>query len=144
WTGKDLTGLPELHLSGLEDEDAHSLLAAAMPGALDDRVRDRIVAETRGNPLALLELPRGLSAAQLAGGFGLPEPVPLAGRIEESFLRRYSDLPDDARTLLLIAAAEPVGDPALMWRAASTIGIPGGALEPAMRAGLVDVGARVR
>ena len=111
-------------LEGLEDEDARALLATVIPGRLDERVRDRIVAETRGNPLALLELPRGLSAAQLAGGFGLPEPLPLSGRIEESFLRRLEELPDDTRLLLLVAAAEPVGDPALMWRAAMRLGVP--------------------
>ena len=92
-----------------------------IPGLLDERVRDRIVAETRGNPLALLELPRGLSAAQLAGGFGLPDVLPLTGRIEESFLRRLESLPAGTRLLLLIAAADPVGDPALMWRAAGRL-----------------------
>ena len=113
---RELVGLPELRLEGLADEDARALLATVIPGRLDERVRDRIVAETRGNPLALLELPRGLSAAQLAGGFGLPEPLPLSGRIEESFLRRLEELPRETRLLLLVAAAEPVGDPALMWR----------------------------
>jgi DNA-binding CsgD family transcriptional regulator len=137
-------GLPELRLGGLDDDDARTLLASAIPGRLDDRVRDRIVAETRGNALALLELPRGLSAAQLAGGFALPEVGPLAGRIEESFLRRFEPLPDDSRSLLLVAAAEPLGDPALMWRAATQLGIPSAALEPAERSGLVDVGAQVR
>ena len=81
---------------------------------LDERVRDRIIAETRGNPLALLELPRGLTATQLAGGFGLVEAQGLAGRIEESFVRRLETLSDDARRLLLVAAAEPVGDPLLL------------------------------
>src|SRR5439155_384501 len=115
---RQLVGLPELHLEGLPDEDARALLATVIPGRIDERVRDRIVAETRGNPLALLELPRGLSTAQLAGGFGLPEPLPLSlsGRIEESFLRRLEELPHETRRLLLVAAAEPVGDPALMWR----------------------------
>jgi DNA-binding CsgD family transcriptional regulator/tetratricopeptide (TPR) repeat protein len=140
----ELAGLPDLRLSGLDDEDARALLATVIPGRLDERVRDRIVAETRGNPLALLELPRGLSAAQLAGGFGLPEPLPLVGRIEESFLRRLHQLPHDTRRLLLVAAAEPTGDPALMWRAATELGVAGPALEPAARAGLVDVGSQVR
>jgi DNA-binding CsgD family transcriptional regulator len=140
----ELVGLPELLLGGLDDEDARSLLATVIPGRLDERVRDRIVAETRGNPLALLELPRGLSAAQLAGGFGLPELLPLSGRIEESFLRRLEELPHETRLLLLVAAAEPVGDPALMWRAATRLDLPGTALEPAARTGLLDVGAQVR
>ena len=118
---RELVGLPELPLGGLDDEDARALLATVIPGRLDERVRDRIVAETRGNPLALLELPRGLSAAQLAGGFGLPDVLPLSGRIEESFLRRLEELPDETRLLLLVAAAEPVGDPALMWRAAGRL-----------------------
>jgi len=86
----ELADLPELVLEGLGEEDSRSLLATVIPGRIDERVRDRIVAETRGNPLALLELPRGLSPAQLAGGFGLPEPLPLSGRIEESFLRRQA------------------------------------------------------
>jgi DNA-binding CsgD family transcriptional regulator/tetratricopeptide (TPR) repeat protein len=140
----NLSGLPALALDGLDDEAARSLLATAVPGRLDERVRDRIVAETRGNPLALLELPRGFSAAQLAGGFGLPELVPLSGRIEESFLRRLEDLPQETRLLLLVAAAEPVGEPALMWRAATHLGVPGTAIAPAARAGLLDVGAQVR
>lgn len=140
----ELVGLPGLLLAGLDDADARAVLQTVIPGRLDERVRDRIVAETRGNPLALLELPRGLSAAQLAGGFGLPELVPLTGRIEESFRRRLEELPPDTRTLLLIAAAEPIGDPALMWRAAAALGIAGTALEPAARTGLVDVGVQVR
>jgi DNA-binding CsgD family transcriptional regulator len=139
-----LAGLPELVLEGLDDEDARSLLATVIPGRIDERVRDRIIAETRGNPLALLELPRGLSANQLAGGFGLPALVPLWGRIEESFLRRLEEFPDDTRLLLLVAAAEPLGDPALMWRAATRLGIGVRALEPAAQAGLLDVGTRVR
>jgi DNA-binding CsgD family transcriptional regulator/tetratricopeptide (TPR) repeat protein len=140
----DLSDLPDLVLGGLDDEDARSLLATVVPGRLDERVRDRIVAETRGNPLALLELPRGFSAAQLAGGFGLPELLPLSGRIEESFLRRIQDLPHETRLLLLVAAAEPVGEPVLMWRAATRLEIPGTGIEPAARAGLLDVGAQVR
>jgi DNA-binding CsgD family transcriptional regulator len=141
---RELAGLPELLLGGLEEDDARALLATVIPGRLDERVRDRIVAETRGNPLALLELPRGLSAAQLAGGFGLPELLPLPGRIEKSFLRRIEQLPQETRRLLLVAAAEPTGDPALMWRAATQLRVPGTALEPAERSGLLDVGAQVR
>jgi DNA-binding CsgD family transcriptional regulator len=139
-----LAGLPELALGGLPEEDARALIATVIPGRLDERVRDRIVAETRGNPLALLELPQGLSAVRLAGGFGLPELLPLAGQIEESFLRRLEELPHETRRLLLVAAAEPVGDPALMWRAATRLGVANTALEPAVRTGLLDVAARVR
>src|ERR687895_500059 len=113
-------------------------------GRLDERVRDRIIAETRGNPLALLELPRGLASAELAGGFVLPGALPLPHRIEESFLRRLEALPEEARLLLLVAAAEPVGDPALLWRAARELRTAREALEPAMKDGLVDVDHRVR
>ena len=141
---RHLAGLPDLLLEGLEQDDARSLLATGIPGRLDERVRDRIIDETRGNPLALLELPRGLSAAQLAGGFGPPEPQPLSGRIEESFLRRLDELEPETRLLLLVAAAEPVGDPALMWRAATQLGVARTALEPATRTGLLTIGAQVR
>ena len=109
----------ELMLNG----DARALLTSAVRFKLDERVRDRIIAETRGNPLALLELPRGLTAKQLAGGFGLVEAQGLAGRIEESFVRRFETLSDDARRLLLIAAAEPVGDPLLLLAASERLGI---------------------
>jgi DNA-binding CsgD family transcriptional regulator len=142
--GRALAGLPELVLGGLELEDARALLATVVPGRLDDRIRDRIVDETHGNPLALLELPRGLSPAELAGGFGVAEPLALPGRIEQSFLRQLDDLPAATRRLLLVAAAEPVGDPALLWRAASDVGVAGAALEPATRIRLLDVGAQVR
>ena len=141
---RQLDGLPGLALRGLEQEEARLLLATVIPGRLDERVRDRILDETRGNPLALLELPKGLSRAQLAGGFGLPEPLPLPGRIEESYLRRLEELPPETRLMLLVAAAEPVGDPALMLRAATALGLPTVALEPATRTGLLDVGAQVR
>ena len=141
---RELAGLPELVLEGLEVDDARSLLVTVIPGRLDERVRDRIVGETRGNPLALLELPRGRSAAELAGGFGLPELLSLPGQIEQSFLRRLEELPHETRLLLLVAAAEPLGDPTLMWRAAALLGVGGTALEPAARAGLLEVGALVR
>ena len=94
----------------MRDGDARALLNSAVRFKLDERVRDRIVAETRGNPLALLELPRRLTASQLAGGFGLLGAQALTGRIEESFIRRLELLSDDGRRLLLVAAAEPVGD----------------------------------
>jgi DNA-binding CsgD family transcriptional regulator len=144
----ELRGLPELAVEGLREADALELLGSVVPGRLDDRVRERILAETRGNPLALLELPRGLSPAQLAGGFGLPTAMSGAGslsrRIEESFLRRLEDLPEDTRRLLLVAAAEPVGDRALLWRAGERLGVAYDALEPAAAAELLELGVRVR
>src|SRR5580704_7878738 len=142
--GDDVAVLPELLVEGLPDDDARALLDAVLPGALDARVRDQIVAETRGNPLALLELTRGLSAAELAGGFGLPGAVPLDGRIEESFARQLGALPGPTRRLLLLAAADPSGDPLLVWRAAGQLGLPVQAGAPAVEAGLVEFGARVR
>src|SRR5579871_5698691 len=120
----DLASLPELEVGGLADPDARTLLAAALSGPLDARVRDLIVAETRGNPLALLELPRGLSPAELAGGFGLPGAATLAGRIEDSFARQLAALPVQTRRLLQLAAADPSGDSPLVWRAAGQLGIP--------------------
>jgi predicted ATPase len=142
--GADLQGLPELAVAGLPDADARELLASALPWSLDDQVAGQVVAETRGNPLALLELPRGLSPGQLAGGFGLPQALPVAGRIEESFLRRIDALPSATRLLLAVAAADPAGDPALVWRAAGRLGIPAAAAEPAAEAGLAEIGALVR
>jgi len=142
--GAELDGLPELVLEGLGDDDARALLAAALAGPLDTRVADLIVAETRGNPLALLELPRGLGPAELAGGFGLPGAAPLAGRIEDSFARQLAALPDQTRRLLQLAAADPSGDMALVWRAATRLGIPVQAAAPAVEAGLAEFGGRVR
>jgi DNA-binding CsgD family transcriptional regulator/tetratricopeptide (TPR) repeat protein len=141
---RELTGLPELIVEGLAEGDARALLGAALPGPLDDRVRERIVAETQGNPLALLELPRGLSPAELAGGFGLPDAPALSGRIEESFRRRLDRLAADTRQLLLVAAAEPMGEPLLVWDAAERLGIEAGAAAPAEETGLLEFGARVR
>jgi DNA-binding CsgD family transcriptional regulator len=140
----ELAGIPELAVGGLRDADARMLLASAIPGRLDDRVAAQLVAEARGNPLALLELPRGLSPSQLAGGFGLPGALSLEGRIEETFLQRMNALPEDAQQLLLLAAAEPAGDPALLWRAAARLAITAAALDPAEAAGLLEIGARVR
>jgi DNA-binding CsgD family transcriptional regulator len=140
----ELAGLPELVVEGLQEADARALLDAVVTGPLDARVRDRIVAETRGNPLALLELPRGLPPAELAGGFALPDALPLTGRIEESFRRRLDALPADTRGLLLVAAAEPVGDPVLVWRAAGRLGIQAQAATPGADAGLLEFGTRVR
>jgi DNA-binding CsgD family transcriptional regulator len=137
-------GLPELIVGGLDDHDARELLGRAVAGPMDERVRDRIVAETRGNPLALLELPRGRTPVELAGGFGLSDGPALSGRIEQSFRERLAPLPPSTRLLLLVAAAEPVGDPVLVWRAAAELGIGPGAAAPAAAAGLVDLGAQVR
>ena len=140
--GDELQHLTAMEVRGLRDRDARALLESAVRFTLDERVRDRIVAETRGNPLALLELPRGLTATQLAGGFGLLDAQALPGRIEESFVRRLEALGDDARRLLLLAAAEPLGDPLLVWRAAELLGI-GTADTGAARHGLLAIGERV-
>ena len=139
-----LTGLPGLVVGGLRGADARSLLVSVIPGRLDEGVADELLAETRGNPLALLELPRGLSAAQLAGGFGLPGALSLSGRIEESFVNRWEALPAETQRLLLVAAAEPLGDGALLGRAAERLGIAGVMLEPAVSAGLIEIDGRVR
>jgi DNA-binding CsgD family transcriptional regulator len=131
-------------LEGLGDDDARALLDSAVPGLLDDLVRERIISETRGNPLALLELPRGLTAAEVAGGFGRSDARPLASRIEQSFSRRLEALPAETQTLLLVAAAEPLGDVTLLWRAARRLKIGAAAAVPAETAGLIDLGTRVR
>jgi DNA-binding CsgD family transcriptional regulator len=139
-----VAGLPELPVRGLSDTDARALLQAAVHGPLDPAVADRIIAETRGNPLALLELPRGLTPAQLAGGFGLPGAAELPGRTETIRRRLLSPLPPMTRQLLLVAAAEPVGDQVLVWRAASQLGVEAGATEPAAAAGLIEPDGQVR
>jgi DNA-binding CsgD family transcriptional regulator len=139
----ELSGLPELRLAGLEQEAARALLATVVPGRLDEHVRDRIIAESRGNPLALIELPRGMSAAELAGGFGGPGRETPSG-IEDGFKRRLDRLPAATRRLLRLAAADPVGDPLLVWRAAEQLGIDARAAPPAIDAGLLEVGAQVR
>src|SRR4051794_12819638 len=141
---QDLAGLPELVVGGLDEGDASALLHSAIPGRLDERVSDRIIAEARGNPLALLELPRGLTSAELAGGFGSPNVEPLANRIEQSFVRQLEPLPAETRRLLLAAAAEPLGDVTLLWRAAGRLGLGIDAAAPALAAGLIELGARVR
>jgi DNA-binding CsgD family transcriptional regulator/tetratricopeptide (TPR) repeat protein len=139
--GDELEGLPKLAIEGLRDRDARALLGSVLRVPLDERVLERLVAETRGNPLALLELPRGLTPAQLAGGFGLPDAPGLSGRIEDSFQRRFAGLRADTQRLLLLAAAEPVGDPVLLWRAAGRLGI---AVHAAVETdGLLTIGARV-
>src|SRR4051812_15484247 len=140
----DFGGVPELVVQGLQDDDARDLLNSVVRVPMDVDVGARIVAETRGNPLALLELPRGLSPEQLAGGFGLPNAVPSSSRIEESFLPRLDGLAEETRLLLLVAAAEPIGDPALLSRAAERLAITAEAMEPAARAGLLELAPRVR
>jgi hypothetical protein len=135
-------GLPELVLEGLRAVDARSLLVSVIPGRLDDEVADELLAETRGNPLALLELPQGLTAAQLAGGFALPGALSLSGKLEESFVTRLAALPAETQRLLLAATADPLGDRALLERAAEVLGITGVALEPAESAGLIEIDSR--
>jgi DNA-binding CsgD family transcriptional regulator len=139
-----LTGLPHLEVGPLSDSDARLLFRSATPWPLDVRVRDRIVAEAHGNPLALIELPRGLTSADRAGGFERPDVRPLSSKIEQSFLRRIEALPIETRRLLLVAAADPVGDVALFRQAADRLGIDAAATSPAEADGLLDVGTRVR
>jgi DNA-binding CsgD family transcriptional regulator len=141
---RELAGLPDLVVAGLRDQDARVLLDHVLAGSLDARVRDQIIAETRGNPLALVELPRGLTPAQLAGGFGIPGAMGPAGSMAETFRRRVDALPGPTRQLLLIAAADPTGDAALVWRAASRLGISTSAAVPAAEARLAEFGGRVR
>jgi DNA-binding CsgD family transcriptional regulator len=139
----DIAGLSDVTVEGLPEADARALLDSALTGPLDTRVRDQILAETHGNPLALLELPRGLTPQQLAGGFGLPG-ARFSGGVEANFRRRFDDLPVQTRRLLLIAAAEPIGDQGLVWRAAAKLGVGAEAAAPATEAGLVEFGTRVR
>lgn len=136
-------GLPELRLDGLGDTDAEALLASAVRAPLDTGVRDRIIAEARGNPLALLELPRSTPNTQLAGGFEVPDTLGVPHRIEGAFQHRSGSLPADTQLLLLVAAAEPTGDVALLWRAVAHLGIAREAVEAAEAAGLLEIDARV-
>jgi DNA-binding CsgD family transcriptional regulator len=138
-----LAGLPALPIRGLGDSDARALLLANVHGPLDAAVCDQLVAESHGNPLALLELPRTWRAAGLAGGFGLPESQPVASKIEQSYVRRLSTLPSDTQLLVLAAAAEPLGDPVLLHGAAEALGIDMAAAAPAVDAGLLQVRGRV-
>jgi DNA-binding CsgD family transcriptional regulator len=139
----DLNGLPDLPVDGLGAADARALLRSALPAPFDEHVLERILAEARGNPLALLELPHGLTAIELAGGFALPVSVPLAGRIEASFRRRIATLPSPSRRLLLLAAAEPTGDPVLLWRAAQHLGVDESAADDVETDGLLEMSPRV-
>lgn len=144
-TDQTLAGLPDLELAGLSETDSRALLDSVVLGRLDERVRDRIVAETRGNPLALLELPRSLTAAELAGGFVRPDARPLSGQIEQGFIDRIEGLPAHTRLLLCAAAGEPTGDVPLLRRAAALLGIAVDvAATPAETSGLVTFGSRVR
>jgi DNA-binding CsgD family transcriptional regulator len=137
-------GLPELVLEGLGDEDARALLRATFPGAMDDAVREQIIADSRGNPLALLEAHHGLTSVEFAGGFGLPHMQPMPCYIEDAFLKRLESLPADTRRFMLAAAVDSVGDVSLLWRAADRLGIGVDAATPAESAGLLELGIRVR
>jgi AAA ATPase domain len=137
-------GLPALPLEGLIDEDARALLTAAVPGRLDKRVRDRIVAETGGNPLGLLELARGMADAELAGGFAGPRQASLPGQLQDHYLHRVRVLPEPAQQLMLLAAADPTGDATLLWRAAQTLGLGSDAVAEAKAKRLLSIGSHVR
>src|SRR5215470_7301040 len=141
--GGEFAGLPELAVGGLDEKHARELLASVITRPVDEQVRERFLAETGGNPLALLELPQGLTQAEAAVGFGVPVAPGLPGRLEDSFRRRLRGLPQASRRLLLVAAAEPTGDPVLVWRAAGRLGIGMDAAAPAQASGLLTIGARV-
>ncbi|MGW2347315.1 ATP-binding protein [Actinacidiphila glaucinigra] len=141
---QELAGLPELIVAGLSEPDARALLASAVRVPLDPLVRDRIVAEARGNPMALLQVPQALTPAELAGGFGLPGGRAVPRCIEDAFHQRIQSLPEDSRRLVLTAAADPTGDLDLLWRAAGLQDIAVGAAAPAEAAGLFEFGSRVR
>ena len=141
---RELADLPEMSLGGLQDDDARALLAAVIPGALDDRVRDRLLAETRGSPLAIVELSRGRRAGELAGGFVLPGTGTLPSRIEDHYRKRIAALPEATQRLIVLAAADPVGDATLLWRAAATLGVERQAAEAAAGEQLLEIGAQVR
>jgi DNA-binding CsgD family transcriptional regulator len=136
-------GLPQLVVEGLGDDDARELFRRALPGPVDTRVRDQLIAEARGNPLALRELPRALSPAEIAGGFALTISMPLERRIEQSVLAQLEALPESARLLLLLAAADPTGDPGLLWRASTALGLGSADFDVAEKGGALVVGARV-
>lgn len=137
-------GIPDLTLTGLAEDDAKALLTSATPGHLDDHVRDRLVAETSGNPLVLLEVAGGMSEAELGGGFATPGTAIAAGLLEQHYLHRVRALPEPTQRLLLIAAADATGDPTLLWRAAEVVGIGHDAAEPARTEQLLEIGSGVR
>jgi DNA-binding CsgD family transcriptional regulator len=143
-TAPDFDGLAELRIEGLPEQDALSLLRGVISGRLDSRVVDRIVGETAGNPLALLELPGRMTAAELAGGFELPAAAELPAHIEDHYVGRIRQLPEVTQRLMLVAAAEPVGDALLILRAGRRLGIETGALAPAEAAQLLQIGTNVR
>jgi hypothetical protein len=143
-TTRALDGLPQLSLEGLDEPDARALLSSAVPGRLDDRVRDRIVAETGGNPLALVELSQTMTAAERAGGFAPAAASDLPIQLEEQYLGRIAGLPAATQQLVLLAAADALGDAAVLWRAAARLSIELGALAPATEAGLLEIDDRVR
>ena len=138
------TGLPELVVQGLGDEDARALLDSLLMAPLDARVRDQIVNETRGVPLALIELLRERRRAGLAGGFGLDGVVPVSRSLEQGYRLQLKELPLDTQRLLWLAAADPTGDPLLLSQAAQRLGIPPDASTAAIQVGLLELGARVR
>ena len=139
---EDLGGLPELRLDGLGAADSRALLDSVLVGHLDDSVRERFLAETHGNPLALIELPRSLTTAEAASGVVRLSPDALSSRIEESFRRQLEPLPEDTRQLLLLAAAEPLGEPLLLVRAASSLGLGVESADAAEEAGLFRIRER--
>jgi DNA-binding CsgD family transcriptional regulator len=143
-TTSDLAGLPELALTGLREVEARKLLDSVLSGPMDARIRDQIVSESRGNPLALLEMLRDVGPAELAGGFGLPVRLQRTDSVEETFEHRLEGLPADTRRLVLLAAADPLGDPVLVWQAAERLGISTDAAAPAVEVGLLEFGTRVR
>ena len=140
---KELHGIPTMLINGLGEVDARELVNSALLHRMDEHVLERLVGEAHGNPLALLELPRNVSPAQMGGGFGLPVSVPLRGRIEESFRRRLRRLPPPSRLLLLVAAAEPTGDSALIWRAAELLDIPESAADQPKTEHLLDLSSGI-
>ncbi len=141
--GDELAGLPELTISGLEERDAQALLDSLVGVPKDREIRDRILAETHGNPLALLEWARGITPSQLAAGIGLTSTLTMSGRIEESFRRQVAELPSRAQQFLVVVAAEPTGDPVLVWAGTARLGIEDGAAAPAIEAGLIELDTRV-
>jgi DNA-binding CsgD family transcriptional regulator len=141
---RELASLPELRLDGLDERDARALLDSALAGPIDARIREQVITETHGNPLALLELVRGSTPEELAGGFGLPGAIARSTSLETGFRRRLEALPADTRRLIVLAAADPVGDPVLVWRGAEWLGIPLDAAAPAVEAGLLEFGPQVR
>src|SRR3954453_10006870 len=143
-TTRGLDGLPELRLQGLDEPDARALLSRAVPGRLDDRVRDRIIAETGGNPLALVELSQRMSAGERAGGFAPPAASDLPIQLEDEYVGRVAGLPVASQRLILLAAADPLGVASMLWRAAEGRSIDPSAPAPAADAGLLEIDDRVR